>query len=256
MTGWHRHRHRSGLKLPVDTTSREWGLLLGHQRGPHLATSGDFPMAMDIAVSCGGGEAANRVSGMRCRAQRAVRDLGRRAHVMTSAEVRSAISSDVRSAMSSDVRSAISAEVRSAISGGWPGQRRARDLPRLGGIDPPQPTPSPFPNRPALTHLVACGECKQPFASVRCVAAFTGGVAVSCGGGEAANRVSPVRHRAPGCRDLIDDRCRRPSRRPVPTTGADDRCPPRATTRGPRRPSCEGQAAIAGDDSRPRTSQP
>ncbi|MCA0437546.1 MAG: hypothetical protein LCH98_13865, partial [Actinobacteria bacterium] len=41
-------RHRSGLKLPVDTTSRGWGLLLGHQRGPHLATTGDFFMAMDI----------------------------------------------------------------------------------------------------------------------------------------------------------------------------------------------------------------
>ena len=101
-----------------------------------------------VAVSCGGGEAANRVSWMRCRAQRAVRDLGRRAHVMTSAEVRSAISSDVRSAMSSDVRSAISAEVRSAMSGGWLGQRRARDLPRLGGIAPPQPTPAPSPIDP------------------------------------------------------------------------------------------------------------
>ncbi len=31
----------------MDDTSRGWGLLLGHQRGPHLATSGDFATAMD-----------------------------------------------------------------------------------------------------------------------------------------------------------------------------------------------------------------
>src|SRR5215472_11929761 len=30
----HRHRHRPGFKLPADTTSEEWGLLTGHQRGP------------------------------------------------------------------------------------------------------------------------------------------------------------------------------------------------------------------------------
>jgi len=35
------------LKLTFDTTSRGWGLLLGHQWGPHLATSGDFSMATD-----------------------------------------------------------------------------------------------------------------------------------------------------------------------------------------------------------------
>ena len=48
VTGWHRHRHRPGPQLPLDTTSRKgWGLLHGHQRGPHLATSGDFFMATD-----------------------------------------------------------------------------------------------------------------------------------------------------------------------------------------------------------------
>lgn len=31
----------------MDDTSRGWGLLPGHQRGPHLATSGDFATAMD-----------------------------------------------------------------------------------------------------------------------------------------------------------------------------------------------------------------
>lgn len=38
-----------GLKLTFDTTSRGWGLLLGHQWGPDPATSGDFAMAMDTA---------------------------------------------------------------------------------------------------------------------------------------------------------------------------------------------------------------
>lgn len=33
----------------MDDTSRGWGLLLGHQRGPHLAISGDFATAMDRA---------------------------------------------------------------------------------------------------------------------------------------------------------------------------------------------------------------
>src|ERR1700730_6555763 len=33
-TGWHRHRHRPGLKLPADTANEGWGLLTGHQRGP------------------------------------------------------------------------------------------------------------------------------------------------------------------------------------------------------------------------------
>ena len=31
----------------MDDTSRGWGLLLGHPRGPHVATSGDFATAMD-----------------------------------------------------------------------------------------------------------------------------------------------------------------------------------------------------------------
>jgi len=34
VTGWHRHRHRPGPTLLVDTTSEGWGLLSGHQRGP------------------------------------------------------------------------------------------------------------------------------------------------------------------------------------------------------------------------------
>ncbi len=34
----------------MDDTSRGWGLLLGHQRGPHLATSGDFATAMDTGA--------------------------------------------------------------------------------------------------------------------------------------------------------------------------------------------------------------
>jgi hypothetical protein len=34
VTGWHRHRHRPGLKLPADTANEGWGLLTGHQRGP------------------------------------------------------------------------------------------------------------------------------------------------------------------------------------------------------------------------------
>src|SRR5712671_4356689 len=33
VTGWHRHRHRPGLKLPADTTNEGWGLLTGHQQG-------------------------------------------------------------------------------------------------------------------------------------------------------------------------------------------------------------------------------
>ena len=32
----------------MDDTSRGWGLLLGHPRGPHVATSGDFATAMDM----------------------------------------------------------------------------------------------------------------------------------------------------------------------------------------------------------------
>lgn len=41
--------HRSGAHAPDrhDSSSKGWGLLLGHQRGPHLATNGDFLMAMD-----------------------------------------------------------------------------------------------------------------------------------------------------------------------------------------------------------------
>ena len=31
----------------MDDTSRGWGLLLGHPRGPHVATSEDFATAMD-----------------------------------------------------------------------------------------------------------------------------------------------------------------------------------------------------------------
>src|SRR3954449_6609000 len=34
VTGWHRHRHRPGPTLRVDTTKEGWGLLPGHQRGP------------------------------------------------------------------------------------------------------------------------------------------------------------------------------------------------------------------------------
>ena len=34
MNGWHRHRHRPGPELPVDTANEGWGLLTGHQRGP------------------------------------------------------------------------------------------------------------------------------------------------------------------------------------------------------------------------------
>jgi hypothetical protein len=34
VTGWHRHRHRPGPKLPADTANKGWGLLTGHQRGP------------------------------------------------------------------------------------------------------------------------------------------------------------------------------------------------------------------------------
>src|SRR3954468_21742332 len=34
VTGWHRHRHRPGPTLRVDTTNEGWGLLPGHQRGP------------------------------------------------------------------------------------------------------------------------------------------------------------------------------------------------------------------------------
>jgi hypothetical protein len=34
VTGWHRHRHRPGPTLRVDTTNEGWGLLTGHQRGP------------------------------------------------------------------------------------------------------------------------------------------------------------------------------------------------------------------------------
>src|SRR6266481_5818155 len=33
VTGWHRHRHRPGLKLLADTANEGWGLLTGHQRG-------------------------------------------------------------------------------------------------------------------------------------------------------------------------------------------------------------------------------
>src|SRR3954451_6776848 len=34
VTGWHRHRHRPGPTLRVDTTEEGGGLLPGHQRGP------------------------------------------------------------------------------------------------------------------------------------------------------------------------------------------------------------------------------
>src|SRR5437762_6177418 len=33
VTGWHRHRHRPGLKLPADTANKGWGLLTGHHWG-------------------------------------------------------------------------------------------------------------------------------------------------------------------------------------------------------------------------------
>src|SRR6476620_3007086 len=41
------HPRHPGPELPSDTTSEGWGLLTGHQRGPHLATSGYFLMATD-----------------------------------------------------------------------------------------------------------------------------------------------------------------------------------------------------------------
>ena len=42
VAGRHRHRQpRKGLN-DHDTTNQEWGLSTGHQRGPELATSGDF----------------------------------------------------------------------------------------------------------------------------------------------------------------------------------------------------------------------
>ena len=34
----------------MDDTSRGWGLSLGHQRGPHMATSGDFVTAVDVGA--------------------------------------------------------------------------------------------------------------------------------------------------------------------------------------------------------------
>src|SRR3954453_12077062 len=34
VTGWHRHRHRPGPTLRVETTKEGWGLQPGHQRGP------------------------------------------------------------------------------------------------------------------------------------------------------------------------------------------------------------------------------
>ena len=42
VTGRHRHRHRPGLKLPVGTTHKGWGLYLATSEDLHLATHGDF----------------------------------------------------------------------------------------------------------------------------------------------------------------------------------------------------------------------
>src|SRR6476469_1873348 len=44
------HPRHPGPELPSDTTSEGWGLLTGHQRGPHLATSGYFFMATDTGT--------------------------------------------------------------------------------------------------------------------------------------------------------------------------------------------------------------
>ena len=51
MTGWHRHRHRPGPTLQLDTTSEGGGdFYLATSGDLHLAVNGDFPMAMDTAV--------------------------------------------------------------------------------------------------------------------------------------------------------------------------------------------------------------
>ncbi len=47
VTGWHRHRHRAGLTLRLDTTSEGWGLSVATSGDFNLATSGDFYMATD-----------------------------------------------------------------------------------------------------------------------------------------------------------------------------------------------------------------
>jgi hypothetical protein len=45
VTGWHRHHHRSGLTLPLGTTSEGWDFYLATSGDLYLATSGDFFMA-------------------------------------------------------------------------------------------------------------------------------------------------------------------------------------------------------------------
>jgi hypothetical protein len=47
VTGWHRHRYRSGLTLPADTTARGGDFYLATSEDLYLATSGDFFMATD-----------------------------------------------------------------------------------------------------------------------------------------------------------------------------------------------------------------
>jgi len=47
VTGWHRHRHRPGPELPVDTASEGRGLLLATSGDLDLTTHGDFLMATD-----------------------------------------------------------------------------------------------------------------------------------------------------------------------------------------------------------------
>ena len=49
MTGWHRHHHRPGLTLPIDT-SKGRDFYLATSGNLHLATSGDHFMATDSLV--------------------------------------------------------------------------------------------------------------------------------------------------------------------------------------------------------------
>src|SRR5215218_5012707 len=50
VTGWHRHRYRSGLTLPADTTARGGDFYLATSGNLYLATSEDFSMATDSGV--------------------------------------------------------------------------------------------------------------------------------------------------------------------------------------------------------------
>jgi len=47
VTGWHRHRHRPGPTLRVDTTKEGWDFYLATSGDLHLAINEDFPTAMD-----------------------------------------------------------------------------------------------------------------------------------------------------------------------------------------------------------------